>query len=50
MAPLQTPATTVTALWQAISETLRTPDVQDRLHQFLLAPVVSPPVVAADFI
>jgi tripartite-type tricarboxylate transporter receptor subunit TctC len=50
MAPLQTPATTVTALWQAISETLRTPDVQDRLHQLLLAPVGSPPVEAAAFI
>ena len=50
MAPLQMPATTVTALWQAISETLRTPDVQDRLHQLLLAPVGSPPVEAAAFI
>jgi tripartite-type tricarboxylate transporter receptor subunit TctC len=50
MAPPQTPATTVTALWQAISEALRTPDVQDRLRQSLLVPVGSAPAEATAFL
>jgi tripartite-type tricarboxylate transporter receptor subunit TctC len=50
MAPPQTAATTVTALWRAISEALRTPDVQARLHQSLLVPVGSTPEEATAFL
>lgn len=49
VAPPQTPATTVTALWQAISEAMRSPDVQERLKGSLLVPVASAPGDAAAF-
>jgi tripartite-type tricarboxylate transporter receptor subunit TctC len=50
MAPPQTPATTVTALWRAISDALRAPDVQDRLHRSLSVAVGSTPEEAAAFL
>jgi tripartite-type tricarboxylate transporter receptor subunit TctC len=50
VAPPRTPAATITTLWQAISEALRMPDVQDRLRQVLALPVGSSPAEAAVFI
>ena len=50
MAPPQTPSTTVTALWRAIAEALRTPDVQDRLRRSLLVPVGSTPEESTVFL
>jgi tripartite-type tricarboxylate transporter receptor subunit TctC len=50
MAPPRTPAPIVTALWQAVSEALQSPDVRDRLVQQMLVPVGSTPAEAAVFI
>lgn len=50
VAPPRTPPPTVTALWQALSESLRSTDVQDRLQRSLLVPVGNPPAEAAAFL
>src|SRR5215470_18089953 len=50
VAPPQTPPATVTALWQAIADAMRSPDVQDRLKGSLLLPVANTPAEAAAFI
>jgi tripartite-type tricarboxylate transporter receptor subunit TctC len=50
LAPPRTPPATVGALWQAISEALRSADVQERLRRSLLVPAGSTPKETATFL
>lgn len=50
VAPPKTPQEIVAKLSQAIAETLRSPDVAARLHDFSLTAVASPPAETAAFI
>jgi tripartite-type tricarboxylate transporter receptor subunit TctC len=50
VAPPRTPQPTVSALWQAISEALRSPDIQDRLQRVMLVSVGNTPTEAAAFL
>jgi tripartite-type tricarboxylate transporter receptor subunit TctC len=50
VAPPRTPAPTAFTLWQAISDALRSPDVEDRLRRAMVAPAGFSPAQTAAFI
>jgi tripartite-type tricarboxylate transporter receptor subunit TctC len=50
VAPPQTPRAPVKAIWQAIAEALRSPDIQDRLQQQMLVSGGSTPEETAAFL